>query len=111
MRIEHWVVAVRQGQAVARTMLGRKGAVRDVPFFWSQHHDVTLGYVGHAEGWDRIEIAGDLAGRDAVVAYRSGGRIAAVATIYRDRESLLAEDALSRDDQGALEKLLRPAKG
>ena len=105
-RIEHWAVAQQQGRTAARNMLGLREPFRAVPFFWSQHYDVAVNYVGHAEGWDRIDVVGDLAGRDALVAYRSRGRIAAVASVYRDRDSLLAEEAFARDDQPALERLL-----
>jgi len=99
-------VAQQQGRTAARNMLGLREPFRAVPFFWSQHYDVAVNYVGHAEGWDRIDVVGDLAGRDALVAYRSRGRIAAVASVYRDRDSLLAEEAFARDDQRALERLL-----
>ncbi len=109
-RIEHWVVAQQQGQVAARNMLGKREAFRAVPFFWSSHYDVQINYVGHAERWDTIEVAGSIAGRDAVVAYRDGGRIAAIATIFRDRDSLLAEEAFARDDQAALERLLSSAR-
>lgn len=105
-RIEHWVVAQQQGHTAALNMLGRARAFRDVPFFWSQHYDVPINYVGHAESFDAITLSGDLMKRDAAVAYRRGGKIIAVATVYRDRDSLLAEDALARGDQAALEKLV-----
>ena len=105
VRIEHWQVAVRHGQAVARSILGR-GASRDVPFFWSQHHDVTLGYVGHAEKFDRAEVKGDLATKDAHVVYRDGSRVRAVATIGRDRLALEVEAAMEREDREAVEKLV-----
>jgi NADPH-dependent 2,4-dienoyl-CoA reductase/sulfur reductase-like enzyme/nitrite reductase/ring-hydroxylating ferredoxin subunit len=91
LRIEHWVVAERQGQAAARNMLGRREAFADVPFFWSQHYDVPINYVGHAAKWDRLEIDGDIQGRDCVVRYRAGGKVLAVASIYRDSDSLKAE--------------------
>jgi 3-phenylpropionate/trans-cinnamate dioxygenase ferredoxin reductase subunit len=109
-RIEHWAVAQAQGRTAARNMLGMNEPHRTVPFFWSQHYDVPINYVGHAEGWDRIDVSGDIGGRDATVAYRSGGRITAIATIYRDRDSLLAEEAFARDDQAALERLLGSVK-
>jgi NADPH-dependent 2,4-dienoyl-CoA reductase/sulfur reductase-like enzyme/nitrite reductase/ring-hydroxylating ferredoxin subunit len=110
-RIEHWVVGQQQGQTAARNILGKSEAFRAVPFFWSQHYDVPINYVGHAEKWDTINVSGSIPGRDAVVSYRSGGRITAVATIYRDRESLLAEEAFARDDQDTLEKLCKPPGG
>ena len=97
VRIEHWVVAERQGQAVARTMLGIGGPFREAPFFWSQHYDVAINYVGHASHWDAIEVRGDLDGRNATAIYRGKGRTLAVATIGRDRESLAAEVALEQE--------------
>ncbi|MBK7857466.1 MAG: FAD-dependent oxidoreductase [Archangiaceae bacterium] len=106
-RIEHWALAQRQGQLVARNLLGANEPFRDVPFFWSQHYDVPVNYVGFGEGHDQVQVAGDLAKRDCMVAYKRGGRIVAMASIYRDRDSLLAEDALKRGDQPALERLLK----
>ncbi len=94
VRIEHWQVAVRQGQAVARAMLGLPAARPDVPFFWSQHHDVTLGYVGHAEKFDSVAIAGDLDARDAHATYHLGARTVATVTINRDKRGLEAEAAI-----------------
>ncbi len=105
VRIEHWQVAVRHGQAVARAMLGRRSRP-DVPFFWSQHHDVTLGYVGHAEAFDTAEIHGDLEARDAHVIYRQGAKIRAVLTIGRDRLALEVDAAMERSDDAALERIV-----
>lgn len=89
MRIEHWVVAERQGQVVAGNMLGDSHPFDDAPFFWSAHYDVTIRYVGHAEIWDEIIINGDIAARDASVSYRRDGRTLAVATLGRDMEALV----------------------
>jgi len=96
VRIEHWVLAQRQGQAVGRTLAGDRAPFRDVPFFWSAHYDVSINYVGHAERWDAIEIDGSLERRDAIVRYRENRALRAVASVFRDRESLQAELAMEQ---------------
>ncbi|HEX9669776.1 MAG TPA: FAD-dependent oxidoreductase, partial [Thermoanaerobaculia bacterium] len=106
LRVEHWVAAERQGQAAARNLLGHRRPFTDVPFFWSQHYDVTIAYVGHAAKWDRIDLAGSLAERSATAAFRAGGEVRAVATVFRDQDSLRAELAMERGDRAALEALL-----
>ena len=93
-RVEHWVVAERQGQAAAENMLGLRRPFLDVPFFWSAHYDMTINYVGHASAWDAIEIDGSLEGRDCTVGYRKGGRIIAVAAIGRDFQALACEASM-----------------
>ena len=97
VRVEHWVVAQRQGQTAALNMLGQREKFDAVPFFWSQHYDVPINYVGHAEGWDEIAIDGDIAGRDCTLRYKRNGRVLALASIYRDAENLLAEAAMERE--------------
>jgi NADPH-dependent 2,4-dienoyl-CoA reductase/sulfur reductase-like enzyme len=96
LRIEHWVVAERQGQTVARNILGWRERFVDVPFFWSQHYDLPINYVGHAEKWDALEIEGDIKARDCLVRYRRDGKLLAVASIYRDVDSLKEEWAMER---------------
>ncbi|HEY6255133.1 MAG TPA: FAD-dependent oxidoreductase [Xanthobacteraceae bacterium] len=98
LRVEHWVVAERQGQAAAINMLGHREPFTAVPFFWSQHYDVPINYVGHAENWEEIAIEGDIAAKDCVLRYKRDGRVLAVASIYRDADSLRAELAIERSE-------------
>src|SRR5437763_1612382 len=94
LRIEHWVVAERQGQTAARNMLGQRQRFSDVPFFWSQHHDVPINYIGHAASWDGLDIEGSIEARDCLVRYRRDGKVLAVASIFRDTENLKEEAAM-----------------
>jgi apoptosis-inducing factor 3 len=96
IRVEHWVLAQRQGQSVARAILGDASAFDAVPFFWSAHYGIAINYVGHAERWDRIDVEGDLGKQDGVVRFIREGRTLAVATVGRDLECLKAEVALER---------------
>jgi len=97
IRVEHWVVAQRQGQVAARNILGMRQRFDAVPFFWSQHYDTTIAYVGHAERWDRLDIDGDPAARDCMASFWHDGRKVAMATVGRDLESLRAEVALEQE--------------
>ena len=94
VRIEHWVVAERQGQVAARNILGRRERFNAVPFFWTQQYGATISYVGHAEKWDAVEIDGSLEAQDCAVTYKLTGRTLAVATISRDLQSLKIEAAM-----------------
>jgi NADPH-dependent 2,4-dienoyl-CoA reductase/sulfur reductase-like enzyme len=97
IRVEHWVVAERQGQTAAANMLGLNERFDAVPFFWSQHYDVPINYIGHAERWDSIAVEGDVKARDCLLRYRRDGRLLAVASIYRDLDNLKAELAMENE--------------
>jgi apoptosis-inducing factor 3 len=94
IRVEHWVVAERQGETAAANMLGGAQPFDAVPFFWTKHFDLAIRYVGHAEKWDELLTDGSAAGRDVLVRYRKAGRDLAVATVGRDLASLQAEESM-----------------
>jgi NADPH-dependent 2,4-dienoyl-CoA reductase/sulfur reductase-like enzyme/nitrite reductase/ring-hydroxylating ferredoxin subunit len=85
-RIEHWRTALQQGRTAAKNMLGQRAPYEAVPFFWTTQFDVTLNYVGHAVGWDRIEYRGDVEKKDFLAFYIKDEKITAVAGMNRDRE-------------------------
>lgn len=99
IRVEHWVVAERQGQTAARNMLGRREPFDAVPFFWTEQYDFALSYVGHAERWDVAMVDGQPGAEDCTVTYRNGSHKVAIATIHRDLESLHAEVELEKSSR------------
>jgi NADPH-dependent 2,4-dienoyl-CoA reductase/sulfur reductase-like enzyme len=96
VRVEHWVHAQRQGQAAAANILGANRPFTDVPFFWTHHQGVELRFTGVAQGWDRIDIDGDLSRRDFTARYFRGRGLVAAASVGRDLENLRIEAALAR---------------
>ena len=97
IRVEHWVVAQRQGQTAARNMLGQRQRFSAVPFFWSQHYDISILYVGHAERWDRVDVDGDPAAHDCTATFWREGRKLATASVGRDLDSLRSEAAFEQE--------------
>ncbi len=91
VRAEHWTVAMRQGQIAACNMLGERVRFVAAPFFWSQHYDVTIQYVGYEGRWDEIRVDGDPDARDCAIEFHRDGKLLAVATIGREMTSLRAE--------------------
>ena len=96
VRVEHWVVAERQGQTAARNLLGRRERFDAIPFFWTRQFDLTIHYQGHVEKWDQIEVEGSLEDYDCKLFYRRAGKVSAIATIGRDNQSLESEVAMER---------------
>ncbi len=96
LRVEHWVVAERQGQAAAAAMLGETPIPAGAPFFWSAHYDHSIRYVGHAAEWDSVEIDGSIEAADFTARFMRGGRLLAAASLGRDRQSLEIEAMMNK---------------
>ena len=67
-----------------------------MPFFWSQHYDIPINYVGHAESWDELVGRGRYRRQGLPAALQAKGKVMAVASIFRDLESLQAEAAMEQ---------------
>ena len=102
IRVEHWVVAERMGAAVARSILGRTGALprRALLLERALRRDVRLRGPRRALGPHRRARHRRRPRRHARLS--RGELTRAVVTVGRDRVSLEAELAFERDDQGAL---------
>jgi len=96
IRVEHWVVAERQGQTAARNILGHRERFDAVPFFWTSQYDFTLNYIGHAGKWDKLVLDGSIEEHNCKLSFKRGRKTLAVATVGRDRESLEQELAMER---------------
>jgi 3-phenylpropionate/trans-cinnamate dioxygenase ferredoxin reductase subunit len=86
IRVEHWTSAAGQGTAVAAAILGRDEPHDDPPFFWSDQLGLRLQYVGHGEGWTRVELDGD-PGSFRVRYLAEDGRLVAGLLANRPREA------------------------
>jgi 3-phenylpropionate/trans-cinnamate dioxygenase ferredoxin reductase subunit len=112
VRIEHWALAQRLGQAAARNILGAEQPFRAVPFFWSRHYDVSIQYVGSGAGSDAAEPVGDPRHGKGAVLFKREGRTRAVASVGDARVSLEAELALESGEPAQIaewERRLRAA--
>ena len=91
IRVEHWVHAQRQGQHVARLLMGEAADYTDIPFFWTAHYDTGLRYLGHSSGKAEQSVEGSIEGKDFVVHYCAGGKDEAVTTCNRDPAALAVD--------------------
>jgi NADPH-dependent 2,4-dienoyl-CoA reductase/sulfur reductase-like enzyme/nitrite reductase/ring-hydroxylating ferredoxin subunit len=94
VRIEHWRLAEQHGRAAARSMVGRAAPFTGVPFFWTQHFDLRIGYAGAGQGWEDVVVCGDLAAREFTAFYVAG-------------EQVLAAAGTQDDELGAFMELVR----
>jgi 3-phenylpropionate/trans-cinnamate dioxygenase ferredoxin reductase subunit len=95
LRVEHWNNAVRQGAAVARTIVGKAAPYDPVHFFWSEQYELELKYYGLHEPWDDVVIRGDLARRDFLAVYTTQGRVTAAVSIGRYDELKQAKQLIA----------------
>lgn len=91
IRVEHWVHAQRQGQHVARVLMGHAGDYSDLPFFWSAHFDTGLLYLGHAGKPAEPGVDGSIEEQNFTARYAGKGEDRAVVTCNQDTAALTIE--------------------
>ena len=97
LRVEHWDVAMQQGQHAARSMLGEGKPYEVVPYFFSDLADwAGLEYVGPATEWDEVVWRGDRDAGEFAAFYLKDGKVAGALTVESSEElaharTLLAE--------------------
>ena len=96
MRIEHWVVAERQGQHAARSMLGSSAGYEEVPFFWTRQTGISLRYAGYAREWDALAVRGDVDKGKFLVGYYRKGTLLAASSIGMPNELIAVELMLKK---------------
>lgn len=121
VRVEHWMNALKQGQAAARSMLDAGEPYREVHWFWSDQYDATIQYAGVAERWDRLVLRGDVAGRRFSAFYLADGRLQAAAGVNQPRDVRAAMRLIAAggdvdpdqlaDEETDLRQLAREAQG
>jgi 3-phenylpropionate/trans-cinnamate dioxygenase ferredoxin reductase subunit len=112
IHIEHWDVAMQQGQHAAANMLGADEDYRVVPYFFSDLADwASLEYVGPAYEWDREVWRGDRDGGEFSVWYLQGGRVAGCLSVERSEDLAEARRMLAEgvDVSAAVAQIEDPA--
>jgi NADPH-dependent 2,4-dienoyl-CoA reductase/sulfur reductase-like enzyme len=82
VRIEHWANAKDQGAHVAGSLLGGEDPYKASPYFFSDQYDLGLEYRGLADpDNDELVVRGDLAGREFIAFWLSGGKVTAAMNV------------------------------
>src|SRR5262249_36159614 len=111
LRVEHWDVALQQGQHAARGLMGETEPYRVVPYFFSDLADwASLEYVGPAERWDELVWRGDRDSGEFSVWYLKDGRVAGALSVERSEDLAEARRMLAAgvDVSGAREQIAHP---
>jgi 3-phenylpropionate/trans-cinnamate dioxygenase ferredoxin reductase component len=105
LRVEHWQVARKQGQAVGHAIAHEPTPYHELPWFWSDQYDVNLQYLGNAVAFDEAVWRGDRHGERFSVFYLQGGRVQAVLAVNEAKTIRLSRELISRQVPVAAEAL------
>jgi 3-phenylpropionate/trans-cinnamate dioxygenase ferredoxin reductase component len=96
LRVEHWDVAMQQGQAAGANLLGEDKDYDVVPYFFSDLADwASLEYVGPAQDWDEIVWRGERDEEEFSAWYLKDGRVAGCLSVERSEDLAKARELLA----------------
>jgi 3-phenylpropionate/trans-cinnamate dioxygenase ferredoxin reductase subunit len=96
LRVEHWQVARKHGQAIGAAIAGGARPYDELPWFWSDQYDVNLQYLGHAAAFDSAVWRGDRDGGRFSVFYLKDERVEAVLAFNDARTIRPSRDLIGR---------------
>ncbi|VXB51256.1 NAD(P)/FAD-dependent oxidoreductase [Aeromicrobium sp. 9AM] len=77
LRVEHWDNAIRQGEAVAKVMLGQSVTYDWQPYFYTDQFDLGMEYVGRGSSAHDVVIRGDKDSGEFIAFWLDGDRVTA----------------------------------
>ncbi|CAN5197311.1 FAD-dependent oxidoreductase [soil metagenome] len=111
IRSEHWMNAIRTGQAAARSMLGVGTAFADIPYFYSDQFEIGMEYSGYgsaATGAD-IVVRGDVDGLKFIAFWVRDNRVVAGMNVNMWDVNAPIQDLIRRRTQVSAARLRDPA--
>ena len=77
LRVEHWDNAIRQGEAVAKVMLGQPVTYDWQPYFYTDQFDLGMEYVGRGSSSNDVVIRGDKEDGEFIAFWLDGDKVTA----------------------------------
>ncbi|MEP2946926.1 MAG: FAD-dependent oxidoreductase [Lentilitoribacter sp.] len=95
IRLESVQNAIDQGKVAAQAMLGQEISYNPLPWFWSDQYDVKLQIAGLSQGFDRLEIEGDMSENSFTVTYIKDEKPICVDAVNQPRAHMMARRSLN----------------
>jgi 3-phenylpropionate/trans-cinnamate dioxygenase ferredoxin reductase subunit len=105
LRLESVHNALEQAKTAAANLCGRETAYAQIPWFWSDQHDLKLQIVGLSGAHDQIVLRGDMAGDSFALFYLKDGVVIAVDAVNRPREFMASRRIIPRQARIEPERL------
>lgn len=86
LRIEHFDNAGNQSVAAAKVMLGQDHPYDPVPYFWSDHYDISLQVAGMTQDHDQVVFRGTVESGSWSAFYLAGGQLRAALAANRFKD-------------------------